>query len=568
MADGKVSVVVYSTANMNAIDGSSVWVQTVTLALAEVERITVSILLSHPVASGRLLDPLTAHPGVSVIDPFAVGWTTGHGPLTLDEAADLLVSRLSPDAVVVRGSAAVRRLAAEPGLQGKLWPYLTDVPQHVLDVDNTTRDLFAEVMAASPVLLCQTEGLRTFLEGCYPEVAGRGWLLPPTIPEGVEPRYLPPPTRHDLRLCYSGKFARRWNTLEMCEIPGRLADMGIEATLTMVGDKINRDPDWPEFVPKMRKRLQKSPGVDWVGGVSRERSIELMSEAHVGLSWRSPELDDSLELSTKLLEYCAAGTPPLLNRTAMHEAIFGTDYPLFVNSEDDVIESLVRATDEPSLYQTAIEFISDIAAAYTLENTADRLGHLVERVFRTGDPGPRPGAIDIDGLHRAKMENARFHIAWFISETTRMAELEQAATLIELLRSHDLRMILFVAGNSSHLESSDARQSLQSLLHRAGPNGVVFDGERPARSAWLRKIGFVVGFGTGLGIETAQAMASGSVPVLLRGIQTNPGRADKWMHETVEVMADHILVTAETDEAWHEASDEARNEAAGTFAHG
>jgi hypothetical protein len=136
--------------------------------------------------------------------------------------------------------------------------------------------------------------------------------------------------------------------------------------------------------------LEKSPGVDWVGGVSRERSIELMSQAHVGLSWRSPELDDSLELSTKLLEYCAAGTPPLLNRTEMHERVFGSDYPLFVSTEEDVIDCLVDLAGDPDLYATALRSISDIARAYTLESTAARLASLVDRQFPhvLRDPDP------------------------------------------------------------------------------------------------------------------------------------------------------------------------------------
>jgi hypothetical protein len=177
-----------------------------------------------------------------------------------------------------------------------------------------------------------------------------------------------------------------WNTFEMCDLPSRLSERGITATLTMVGDKINRDPDYPEFVAAMRQRLQNAPGVNWVGGVSRASSIELVGNAHVGLSWRSHELDDSLELSTKLLEYCAVGTPPLLNRTLMHERIFGSEYPLFVDSEVDVLDKLEAIARDESLYSSAVSSIGDIAGTFSLSRATESLATLIEKLY--------PGSVD------------------------------------------------------------------------------------------------------------------------------------------------------------------------------
>jgi hypothetical protein len=375
-----VSVVVFSQANLNAIDGSSVWVQTVISALAGVRQVEVSILLSHELTTDRIAGPLLANPGVTVIDPFgAQNQVAGARSLSLDEAAEILVRRARKiDVLIVRGAEAAGRLAGEPKLQGKLWPYLTDVPQRAEDIDDGWRDKLEHIMKASPILLCQTEELRSFLESSFDSVAGKGRILPPIVPDDVRPEYLPAPTREDLRLCYSGKFARHWNTYEMCELPAQLADRGIQATLTMVGDKINQDPDWAEYVSLMRDRLESSPGVDWVRGVSRAESIAYMARAHLGFSWRSRELDDSLELSTKLLEYCAAGTPPLLNRTAMHERVFGVDYPLFVSTADEVVSAVERLTTEAGLYERVLQHTGHIPQEHTLTKATQRLTALLE----------------------------------------------------------------------------------------------------------------------------------------------------------------------------------------------
>ena len=380
----KIPIVVYSPANMNAIDGSSVWTQTITLALAEVDNVDVSLLLSDAITTDRMLGPLLRHPAITVIDPVAVGLVAGH--LSIDEAARILAGMTirGPQAFVVRGVEAAHRLSLERRLKGKMWPYLTDLPQRVDEIDEDARTKVSRIMSASPVLLCQTEELGAFLELHFPSVAGKTRLLSPAIPGDLSPVVLPPPDAEDLRLCYSGKFARMWNTYEMCDLPSQLAERGIRAEMTMVGDKINQDAKWPEFVAEMKQRLERSPGVNWVGGVSRERSIELVSSAHIGLSWRSPELDDSLELSTKLLEYCAAGTPPLLNRTAMHERLFGREYALFVDTDTPVLDLLERATKDPEVYQRALRSISRIPADYTLEKATGLLSQLVTAMFPAG----------------------------------------------------------------------------------------------------------------------------------------------------------------------------------------
>lgn len=376
-----VRLAVYSPANLNAIDGSSIWTQTVSLAFARIPGVKVSVVLTHPITNDRILGPLIDHPHIDVIDPMTERLISPSRPsLSVDKAARFLarLAKSGHQVFVVRGLTAASRLAAERQFRGKLLPYLTDIPQRADDMTDEVVRVLDRIMAVSPALLCQTPELLAFLESQIPSVAGKGWLLPPIIPDEVMANRLAAPTANDLRLCYAGKYARMWKSLEMCDLPAELAARGITAELTMVGDKINRDDAHPDFVAEMTRKLESSPGVRWAGGVSRQRSIELISAAHVGLSWRSPEMDDSLELSTKLLEYCAAGTPPVLNRTAMHERIFGADYPLFVGPGISVLDILETTTTEAHIYEMALDAVSDVAAGYTMEKAGKRLWQLIE----------------------------------------------------------------------------------------------------------------------------------------------------------------------------------------------
>ena len=60
-----------------------------------------------------------------------------------------------------------------------------------------------------------------------------------------------------LKLVYTGKFAPRWNTLEMTRLPALLAARGVAAEVHMVGDKVHDDPRDPAYKRRMRGRARR-----------------------------------------------------------------------------------------------------------------------------------------------------------------------------------------------------------------------------------------------------------------------------------------------------------------------
>ncbi|MGH3392257.1 MAG: glycosyltransferase [Actinomadura sp.] len=367
----------------------------------------VTLVLKAPVRTGRLVDPLEALDGVTVRRPHEEGLAEPDTSMSPKQAVKVLtgIDAEGPhDLVVIRGRRLAGKLAESP-LAGRLWTYLTDMPQSAAELDGGARGELARIAGASRFLLCQTEELRCFLESAVPATAGSCVLFPPVValPDGLRPREGAPPDGRALRLVYTGKFAPRWNTYEMTGLPRLLATRGVDAELHMIGDKIHDDPKDPKFARRMRTALESAQGVVWHGGHPRAEAMRLSAGCDIGLSWRDPDLDASLELSTKVLEMGALGVPVVLNRTPMHERLLGLDYPLFAATEIDVIEALAVAAREPETHALAAERCRAAAADYTLEAAAERLkGHLA-RAFPepseaiTRSSGDRPLRVGVAG---------------------------------------------------------------------------------------------------------------------------------------------------------------------------
>jgi glycosyltransferase involved in cell wall biosynthesis len=343
----------------------------------------VTIVLKAPVRTDRLLAPLRELEAVTIRSPHAEKLLDGlsEASLTAAQAVTVLAAvdaSERQDLVVLRGRALVAAAASDGAFDGRMWTYLTDVPQSVPDMTGKHVAELETIAKASRYLLCQTEDLRCFLEGSTAAACGKAVLFPPVLPAETIKRDAERSVGDPLRLVYTGKFAPRWNTLEMTRLPAVLRERGVAAEVHMVGDKIHDDPKDAAYKRRMREALGEvgkptASGVIWHGGQPRAEAMRLAADGDIGLSWRHPELDASLELSTKVLEFGQLGLPVILNRTPMHEQLLGADYPLFAASLDDVADVAAAAAASPELFALAASRTSAAAAEYALSKAAGRL---------------------------------------------------------------------------------------------------------------------------------------------------------------------------------------------------
>lgn len=360
-----VRVLLYGDVDLNVMDGSAIWLpsmaETWTRAGAHVD-----VQLKAEERRDLLTGPLRSLPGVTVLPARLRAGSTSMDPA---QAADLLQERDAEapyDLVMVRGIHMCTELADRQAFPGRLWSYVTEYGYVAGDFPADRQAAIGRIAAASRLMLAQTPAARSVLEAMVPAAAGRTEILSPMVPDHIRP--IERAAEHGtgpLRMVYTGKFAHDWHTDRMPDILHALHAAGVDATLTMVGDKVHREPDRPGWASRMRAALNAdTPGFEWTGALSRTESMERMGHADVSLGWRAPNLDLSLEISTKVLESCALGVPPLVNRTTAHEELLGEDYPLMIDALDDDAE--------------------DIAAR--LAAAAPRMPELSERVLRAAEP--------------------------------------------------------------------------------------------------------------------------------------------------------------------------------------
>lgn len=380
-------VVLYGDVNLNILDGSAIWLLSMaeSLSLAGCE---VIVPLKAKIKTDRLSGKLASLPNVRVIEAKP---TRGREAIIRAEArlvVERLVRKDSVDIVIARQIDACQKFAESDVIAPILWSYVTEYHYPISDMAPQTIEKLQFICARSQRIFAQTDDARAHLESSIPEAAGKTLVLTPMIPDDFFADLSQRADLHPsapLRLVYSGKFAKEWLTLEATDLVDSLFAKNVPATLNMVGDKFQKAPDDESWQGQMRAVASNPPdGVYFEGGVSREKSRELISTADVGLSWRTAALDQSLEISTKLLEYSAAGVPPLVNRTAAHETLFGADYPLFLDAGDRSIdgaaEVLAKARGEindlRSKVQRAVE-------PYRLSNRAVVIRSYIDRFLGT-----------------------------------------------------------------------------------------------------------------------------------------------------------------------------------------
>ena len=362
-------VAVYGEIDPNLVDGSSVWLQSVCQVLGSIDGVAVTLLLRRPLQPERrfLLDALAAHGSVELLD---AGRPELLGPgEALEELARLEGQRGRFDLVLLRGQAVLAEAAARGAFDGRLWSYA--MPGRGMP-DATLRTLAAR----SARLLCQTEAAAEELRRIVPEANGSLLTLPPMIPDRG-----PPPARNGaarpLRLAYSGKLAPEYCWLETVEAFAALRAAEAGAELHVLGDKIHRPPAQPDFHERATRALRETEGLRWHGAVPREAVHGLLAECDLALSVRDPGVESARELSTKVLEYGAAGLPVVLNRAPAYERLLGEDYPLFVDGPADAAAVLTGPALDPAVRAAAAAACQEASREYTFGRVAERLaGHL------------------------------------------------------------------------------------------------------------------------------------------------------------------------------------------------
>lgn len=379
------SIIVYGDVSPNVIDGSSIWLMSVSEVLSGVFD-EVHIQLKNHVQNRTLLSAIDGIENIRIHAPVGIAEDAALDTTAAAALVEKLVDDTRASAVVVRGLQAVYDFSLNEKISRILWSYVTDLPFPPNKLSDTNVQRLKHIAGSSLRIFAQTEAARSYWEALVPQSSGKILLLPPMIPDFAfnTARSSQSAEHKKLKIVYAGKLAREWRTLEMLELPRKLKELGVDAELDVVGAKFNRAKDDPQWVGRMRDALEKAhanpdSGVTWLGALPRTESIEQIMKADLGFGWRTAELDSSLEVSTKALEYGAAGAAPIVNETEDHRQLWGEIYPFFVRADDTVEEVANRVAAGLPLISEARQKAAEASEYFSMSEARERFMSYFER---------------------------------------------------------------------------------------------------------------------------------------------------------------------------------------------
>jgi glycosyltransferase involved in cell wall biosynthesis len=248
------------------------------------------------------------------------------------------------------------------------------------------RSVIGELVDKTGHIFVQSDTQRALLEAVFPAACNKTSLLPPMIkPVQVDVSWSE--VRDEsapVRFVYSGKYSKDWNVEAFFDIPAVCATNDIRATVTMAGDKVHNEKSDTGFRNRILEKLKNTPGVRWLGALDREAAMVASAGHDLGLCWRTEALNDSLEISTKFLEFASVGIPSVVNRTAAYEYLLGEDYPFFAEGMEDVIAAARSVKADPGLHARMRRRCLELAHEFSYAQIAERLRYaLLIRERRT-----------------------------------------------------------------------------------------------------------------------------------------------------------------------------------------
>lgn len=548
-------ILLYSPANLNTMDGSSIWVQSVAETLSVGRDVDVVLPLKAPERRGLISDAIRTLDRVEVIPPERFKRRVGPSGLTLEEVLDW-IERLDSDrpfdAFLLRSFDVCIAASRRKRFRGRLWsayvlePERAESPTYLAEM--------ASIVEASEYIACQSDEMRGLFETLVPAGRGRTILLPPAIPASApraEPSIVVP------RLIYAGKFHPFYPVPALIDSFIGLRERHPALQFHIVGDKIWRTRDDDQYARELERRLSGTDGLAWHGAMSRGSVAELLAQGGIAMSvwdYRHGSRMNDLVVSTKLLDYCAAGVPVVLNRTFAQEAILGIDYPLFVAGHEEVSDLVERLLGDPRLHREAAARCWEASRAFVYAAVHARLAPFLQQ--------PR----DLESVwaalrDRPKLSGAARNIGiHFDPEAPGMSALIRRATdLLREVRARDSRFRLVVHRDPGGSDVSDVGSVVRQGLSLELAAAVGVDDARDL-DAWRQTVGWlVVPDPAGLADRDIRtSMASGTIPVVLGDNARIEDDSVPLVRGTPAVAAERMTRIV-LDDAWATMSSQARD---------
>lgn len=401
-------VLIYANVGLNLIDGSTVWVQSLAEILASLPGCEVTVLSRDMLEDRGVAASLQRIKGLRILccadyPDILEAFSDPRDPEAIAHVIARIDELETPDRIILRAPEVALRLARKAELRHRLWAYVLESPAMSAQAD---RGALAEIVEGAGGLIVQSDAQRGLLEAVFPSAVNKTSILPPMVkpvdvPAGATSLN---PTAKGVRFIYAGKYSATWNVESFFDVPAACKAAGVEAVVTMIGDKVHNEPDDKGFRGRILMKFKETPGVTWLGAMERDGAITEASHHDLGLCWRTDELNDSLEISTKFLEFASQGVPSVVNRTAAYEVLLGQDYPYFATSMADVVAAAQAVRDNPARHAALRDQVRRLADQFSYETAGRRLAHALRL---------RPGETRLPAEERVRLLIASHDLKFF-----------------------------------------------------------------------------------------------------------------------------------------------------------
>ena len=369
--------------DLNAIDGSAFFLASVASMLSREPGVHVTLVSACKIRTHQVVDELVGVENVSLVDPFRspnyafLDFVAGKQNMSRRQYAEILSYEWRGgnfDAALLRDTeTAIHLLELEPEIGSKLTVYVTGLTSLSEEIPESLAADLRVLRESGCRLLVQTEEMKERLESIL-DIDVKVGVLPPHVPDAGSLSTRPYSDKiGSLRMVYSGKFFRAWNIDKLVVAVKALRADGVPVSLDVVGNYFQRGKENEMFRASVKYLLESSEGVRWHGGVPRDESRRLLASGHVASSWRSQELDDSSEFSTKVLEAGALGVPSIVNPSRVNLRVIGEEYPLYADTSARFYELTRELVKTPSLLQDASEMLKQVADAHSYSKVSPQL---------------------------------------------------------------------------------------------------------------------------------------------------------------------------------------------------
>lgn len=345
----KNKILLYGDVNLNIIDGSSIWLTSLAKLLSQDKNNVIDILVKEPIISTTIVKSLKEISNVNLIDSKQyVKKIKSVNATNIQNVIEKLDTYRDYSVIILRGFDVVSAML-KSSLHTKIFPYITDFCHNENHISSKEVIKLTTIYNSVDNIFVQTKEMEDYLCRILNVDGIKFTILSPMVfVDNIQKVKI-----KEKSIIYAGKFAIDWNILELIQIMEKIYKIDKDIKLYVIGDKFNKDIiNKKEFI---LKKFDQLPNIKYIGKLSREATIEYIKSCCIGYNYRSEEVDNnnSLEISTKLIEYSKCGKPTLLRNTQMYRNMLGDDYPLYIDSVDDAVNKIISTFSNDYIYKKA-----------------------------------------------------------------------------------------------------------------------------------------------------------------------------------------------------------------------